>query len=675
MILSGAATAVLALSEVSKVVEALRESKPVKLKPNTLAPTSQGAPETLLLVGNDERPPPRSNPTGAVEPHSNEMLLVRIDPSKPTISMLSIPRELQVTFTAPNGAVITNRINSAYTYGYEEAGGTTGGVQLMLETIKRVLGVTVNHVFVTNFPKFRHAVDEMGCVYMTVDRRYYHVNEPGGEQYFEINLQPGYQRLCGKQALEFVANRHEDTSLTRDARDQRFLLSVKSQYGTTALEDREKFERIFGKAVETDSALHSSEKVLQLLELLAESAGKPVRQVPFHVNLFPTFDTASEQQISEAVGLFMHGTAALTEHSPVGPHSSGSRSSTHSSHHHGHSSPPVVPGAAPTPATTLEEARAIAPHLPFAVEAPRYELTTAEAVPDLVRRYDIHGAGRRLYPAYVLVIDRGGLGEFYDVQGTSWTNPPLLNNPTSEFHIGSRTYELYYDGEHIKTIAWHEGQAVYWIENTLTNGVSPRDMVALAQSTLPVTSVASPAPEGGLTAPAGNFLRPAHTDTSAGLSKAGAGLAGVALLLLAAMTAFVIRRQRELIALRDEVGHALTLEASQRQRLARVSAPVAQPRPVAARAQPAAPPAGPRVAQNPLPPSLPPAPPASPTATDRRPAAGPPPPADAPPATGPPPAADIPPAAGPPPAGPPQPPAPGAASQAAVPSREDPAGS
>ena len=60
-----------------------------------LAPTAQGQPETLLLVGNDERPPPKYSTGQGGEPHSNEMLLVRIDPSKPTISMLSIPRELQ----------------------------------------------------------------------------------------------------------------------------------------------------------------------------------------------------------------------------------------------------------------------------------------------------------------------------------------------------------------------------------------------------------------------------------------------------------------------------------------------------------------------------------------------------------------------------------------------------
>src|ERR1700689_4572441 len=131
--LTGSATYVVARNEVGKVVEALGQTRAVKVAPKVLAATSKGAPETLLLVGNDQRPPPKDNPFGSVLPHSNEMLLVRIDPSKPTISMLSIPRELQVTFTAPNGEVITNRINSAYTYGYEDGGGTSGGVKLMVE--------------------------------------------------------------------------------------------------------------------------------------------------------------------------------------------------------------------------------------------------------------------------------------------------------------------------------------------------------------------------------------------------------------------------------------------------------------------------------------------------------------------------------------------------------------
>jgi polyisoprenyl-teichoic acid--peptidoglycan teichoic acid transferase len=552
VLLTGGATYLVALNEVHKVVEALGQTKAVKVASKVLLATSQGAPETLLLVGNDQRPPPKGNPFGSVLPHSNEMLLVRIDPSKPTISMLSIPRELQVTFTAPSGEVITNRINSAYTY---------GGVELMLTTIKRLFGIAVNHVFVVTFPKFRRAVDEMGCVYMTVDRRYYHVNEPGGEQYFEINLQPGYQRLCGKQALEFVANRHEDTSLTRDARDQRFLLEVKAQYGATLFENREKFEHILGKAVETD--LHGTSQVLDLLELLVQSAGKPVRQVPVHVTLLPTVDTATPQQLQEAAQSFLHGTAPIS-HRTVNQtvHTARPRAHTHRS--------PPAPFLAPTTDEALAKARSAAPNLPFPLEYPRARNTIAEAQPDTLRLYDVRDQQGYLHPTYVVVIDRGGLGEFYDVQGSSWTHPPLLSNPSQTVQVGSRTYSLFYAGEEIRTIAWHEGGASYWIQNTLTNSIQPREMLAMAEQTVPVIS-----PLGdGAHAPSAiahllTLKLPTRAVAATSLtSKIAAALGFVGLGAIALLAALLLSRQRELIRLREQVTQAMILEARQRPLLA-----------------------------------------------------------------------------------------------------------
>lgn len=556
---SGGATYAIARNEVSKVVEALGQNKAVKVAPKVLAPTSKGEPETLLLIGNDERPPPKDNPEGAVLPHSNEMLLVRIDPSKPTISMLSIPRELQVTFTAPNGEVITNRINSAYTYGYEDGGGTSGGVKLMVETLKNVLGIhVINHVFVTNFKRFKRAVDEMGCVYMTVDKRYYHVNEPGGEQYFEVNLQPGYQRLCGKQALEFVANRHESTSLIRDARDQRFLLEVKAEYGSTLFEDREKFEHILGKAMETD--LHGEEQVLQLLELLVESAGKPVRQVPFHVTLLPTVDTASPEQISEAVHSFLNGTAAIS-HRAVSEAVKAARPRRHA---HG-SSPPKL-SLTPTSEEALAQARSVAPQLPFALEYPRVRDAYADAEPDVLRLYDIHDRQGHLHPIYVIVIDRGGLGEYYDVQGSTWTDLPLLSKPSQTVQIGARTYSLYYAGEEIRTIAWSEDGAEYWIQNTLTNTIQPREMLAMAEQTLPVDAVRpSSAPASGSIPTLRSVkLPPREVDATSLTAKIEAALGFLGLALVALMALFVLSRQRELTRLREQVAQALLLEAHQR---------------------------------------------------------------------------------------------------------------
>ncbi len=561
ILLAGGSTYAIARNEVSRVVEALGENKPVKVTPKVLAPTTRGAPETLLLIGNDERPPPKDNPSGAVLPHSNEMLLVRIDPSKPTISMLSIPRELQVTFTAPNGEVITNRINSAYTYGFEDGGGSSGGVKLMVETIKHVLGVPViNHVFVTNFKKFSRAVNEMGCVYMTVDKRYYHVNEPGGEQYFEINLQPGYQRLCGQEALEFVANRHESTSLIRDARDQRFLLEVKSEYGATLFENREKFEQILGKAMETD--LHGEEEVLELLELLVESAGKPVRQVPFRVTLLPSVDTASPEQINEAVQSFLNGTSAIP---------------TRKLHHavnaarprpHTHRSAPRLP-LTPTSGEALIQARSTAPRLPFPLEYPRVRDADGNAEPDLLRDYDVRDEQGHLHPTYVIVIDRGGLGEYYDVQGSTWTDPPLLADPSQTVQIGSRTYSLYYAGEEIRTIAWHEGDAAYWIQNTLTNSVQPREMLAMATQTVPVVSPRRRSAQVTPTIPTlGNIHLPPPVAATSTTSKVAAALGFVALGVMALLGVLLASRQRELIRLRGQVAQAMALGAQQRPLLA-----------------------------------------------------------------------------------------------------------
>ncbi len=559
VLLTGGATYAVARNEVSKVVEALDQNKPVKLAAKVLAPTSKGAPETLLLIGNDERAPPKDNPGGAVLPHSNEMLLVRIDPSKPTISMLSIPRELQVTFTAPNGGVITNRINSAYTYGFEDGGGTSGGVKLMVETIKRVLGIPViNHVFVTNFKRFKRAVDEMGCVYMTVDKRYYHVNEPEGEQYFEINLQPGYQRLCGKQALEFVANRHESTSLIRDARDQRFLLEVKAQYGATLLESREKFERILGKAMETD--LHGEEQVLQLLELLAESAGKPVRQVPFHATLLKSVDTATSEQISEAVRSFLNGTAAISTRKV-----SDAVKATRTRPHVRRGAPAL--SLTPTSGEALAHARSAAPELPFALEYPRVRDTNAEAEPDTLRLYHVHDQQGRLQSIYVIVIDRGGLGEFYDVQGSTWTDPPLLSHPSQTVQIGSRTYSLYYAGEELRTVAWNEGNAAYWIQNTLTNSVQPHEMLAMAEQTLPVISTrasSAGAAAAALTLPHDVRLPPRDLAATSLSSKLAAAFGFVGLAAVALLALIVVSRQRELNRLREQVARAMALEARRR---------------------------------------------------------------------------------------------------------------
>ena len=69
---------------------------------------------------------------------------------------------------------------------------------------------------------------------MDVDRRYLN-DQSGPYGYATINLQPGYQKLGGYQALDFVRFRHTDCDLYRNARQQLFVRALKEQIAVELL--------------------------------------------------------------------------------------------------------------------------------------------------------------------------------------------------------------------------------------------------------------------------------------------------------------------------------------------------------------------------------------------------------------------------------------------------------
>src|SRR5262249_59061057 len=69
-----------------------------------------------------------------------------------------------------------------------------------------------------------------GGVWMDVDRRCYNRNVGTiSTNYANIDLQPGYQLLNGKEALSFVRYRHTDSDLFRLARQQEFVSAMRQQ--------------------------------------------------------------------------------------------------------------------------------------------------------------------------------------------------------------------------------------------------------------------------------------------------------------------------------------------------------------------------------------------------------------------------------------------------------------
>ena len=177
-----------------------------------------------LVIGYDHRAGVESNRPSL----SDTLMLIRADPQTKTISLLSFPRDLDVPIycgSSPSDSVghvvTTDRINSAYS-----RCGSKGTVL----TIKHLTSLPINYLITVNFHGFKEVVDKLHGVWMDVDRRYYNKNTGSAyDNYANIDLQPGYQRLDGQQALDFVRFRHTDSDLYRLARQQEFVRAFKDQ--------------------------------------------------------------------------------------------------------------------------------------------------------------------------------------------------------------------------------------------------------------------------------------------------------------------------------------------------------------------------------------------------------------------------------------------------------------
>jgi LCP family protein required for cell wall assembly len=174
-----------------------------------------------LVVGYDHRADERGLPS-----RSDTVMLIRADPQGKVISLLSFPRDLIVDIRCPaRGFLYRDRINTAYAECQSQ--GT-------LETVRSLTGIPINYLMTVNFRGFKQVVDRIGGVWIDVDRRYYNHNVGTFEtNYADIDLRPGYQRLGGSDALDFVRYRHTDNDLVRNARQQIFVRAVREQVASS----------------------------------------------------------------------------------------------------------------------------------------------------------------------------------------------------------------------------------------------------------------------------------------------------------------------------------------------------------------------------------------------------------------------------------------------------------
>jgi LCP family protein required for cell wall assembly len=460
LILAAAATAtsVAAFSVVNDVVTVLRHGHPITGLDKVLAQADSGAPQTILLIGSDQRAKTsqdaKINGTSA---RSDTMMLVRLDPHKRATALMSLPRDLKVDIPGHG----TDKLNSAY---------SIGGPKLTVRTIKDLTGLTINHVVNIDFRGFRAAVDKVGCVWIDVDRHYFNL----GGAYAKINILPGYQKMCGGPALAYVRYRHTDNDIIRGARQQGFLRQAKDQLGVGRIyNNRKGLLKIFGQYTSSDIRDRSS--VLRILKLVLQSAGHPIVQVPFKSELGPSYVTASRSDVEESTQQF------LGVQSPSTSLASAQRRHGHKRHKSA-ASTGLIGAASEMKSVALQLVSNGARGIP--IYYPRMRLPS-DVVQGPPRAYEI-AVGGHLYHAYRIVVKMRGIGDYWGVQGMGWTNPPILREASTVKKFGHRRFFVYSDGARTRLVAWKTRDATYWVANSLEQTLSRSQMLAIARSAKPL---------------------------------------------------------------------------------------------------------------------------------------------------------------------------------------------
>jgi LCP family protein required for cell wall assembly len=474
--LSGATVASAVLLEVNQLTTIVtKESKPIPGIKGALDDVNPGDPQTILVLGSDRRfvDIKQKNPT-----RSDTILLVRLDPDKGATAVMSIPRDLKVDIRLRNGSVVTDKINAAY---------ALGGPKLSVQTVKSLLHIPISHVVNVNFSGFRRAVNRLGCVYVDVDRRYYNSNlgKAPSQQYAEIDVSPGYQKLCGQKSLDYVRYRHTDNDFVRAARQQDFLRQAKDQIGLGRIfGDRKELLRIFGRYTQTDIAQDNTTAVLRLLKLAFESSRNPIREVHFLGDAGETYVTITPENLQRTKDQFLNARASN------GPRKTGQatkKPAKGKSKQSKKASASLPPGIADARMAGEDLVAKASMRLGFPLYYARAKLAlgsypTSTATAPNPRVYDIYDRGHHRYRAYRIVGYAGQDGQYYGIQGTTWKSPPILDDPTDKIQMRGRTYEQFYDGSRLRLVAWRTPNAVYWVSNTLSQVLNNDQMRALARS-------------------------------------------------------------------------------------------------------------------------------------------------------------------------------------------------
>ena len=274
------------------------------------------------------------------------------------------------------------------------------------------------------------------------------------------------------------------TTSSASARQQDFLRQAKDQFGIGKLfGSRKALLSIFGEYTITDIA--DERAILRLVKLAYEASKNPIQEIHFRS------DDRPELRDGDARGRSARPSGSSR---PRGGRS-GPRGKPRPRASDAQRSRGASAGASRARRASLglfdnariaeDQAIVVGARVGFPVYYPTLASLGSSYVADLPRRR----ARTRSPTAAATTTARtgsswrpGATGQYYGIQGTSWKAPPILDNPSETVDMRGRKYQLFYDGNRLRLVAWRTPKAVYWVSNTLLQTLSNAQMRGIARS-------------------------------------------------------------------------------------------------------------------------------------------------------------------------------------------------
>jgi LCP family protein required for cell wall assembly len=178
------------------------------------APATPGT--TYLLAGSDARGDGAIPLDGTLGARSDTVMVLHVPPSGP-VALISLPRDTYVNVPGHGPA----KLNAAYSW---------GGAALLVLTVEKLTGLTVDHYVEVGFAGLEDVVNAVGGISLCSNLT---VNDHDSGMVWT----PGCHEVAGAAALSFARMRKADPTgdIGREQRQQQVIAAITSKISTPSL--------------------------------------------------------------------------------------------------------------------------------------------------------------------------------------------------------------------------------------------------------------------------------------------------------------------------------------------------------------------------------------------------------------------------------------------------------